>query len=414
MVEHALKKGTARLPEEKGRRGMAGIKRGVVVGAKSPALERLLEEVRPVVTVTEWHRENNAAYSSFSANPPSLVFVDLSEETKGRLILITRIVKTIRHVPVVALGQNAQVDLLLQAFRAGAHDYLALPPVAGEGSAMCRRLLDPSFRREEEGKVFSVFSVKGGQGITTIAVNLADRLRKLTTRETLLFDMNFFAGDCETRLKIPSLYTPFDLQRDMKRIDRDLLLSVVPKHDRGFRLLACPDEISDPEQIQGEEVGRMMEILAEYMDFTVIDLPHDLSTRTMAALRASDRILLVLQQNLASLKSARKALRFFREMGEKEEKVELVLNRYEKRNDLSVDDMADVLGRPLFHLLRNDYRASTESINLSVPLDATDRKGPLNRDMGVLAEKCAGFQEPRRSQRSLLRSLMDLPRKGRS
>ena len=373
---------------------MVDIVRGIAVGRKEGILEKFSHEIRSSVSMSDWFRNASDVYDSVAGNPPDLIVLDLSEEEEDRLNLAAGIAGRLSGVVLIALSQDPSSDLVIKAFRAGVTDFIPWPAPSGEALSVVRRLFDPVSPDAAGKKIYSLFSLKGGQGVTTISLNLTDHIRKLTGKNVLLFDMNFYNGDLAGKLKSSPTYTPFDLQRDLKRLDRDLLFSTLPRHERGFHILPCPEEISDAEEIKGEDLREILSALAAHMDYLLIDLPHDLSSRTLAALEASQTILLIFQDDIGSIKSVLRVLRFFREIGQAEDKIRLILNRYCRRGDLAPEDYTRIFERPLFHVLNNNYRAVMKSINEGVTLDAVNAGGSFNLGVRSLAAKLTGTAVP--------------------
>jgi septum formation inhibitor-activating ATPase MinD len=73
-----------------------------------------------------------------------------------------------------------------------------------------------------------------------------------------------------------------------------------------------------------------------------------------------------------------------------QEQVRLVVNRYNPRDAISVDDIKKVLGIPVYWTLSNDYEAVVRSVNAGKPivLDNTSRYG---RDLKAFAAAVAGL-----------------------
>ena len=86
---------------------------------------------------------------------------------------------TIRHLPVILLTAKGQMDDKVAGFEAGADDYLVKPVNAVELELRIRALLSraqtqvASRETPAEAIVLSVFSLRGGVGTTSLAVNIA-------------------------------------------------------------------------------------------------------------------------------------------------------------------------------------------------------------------------------------------------
>ena len=75
-------------------------------------------------------------------------------------------------------------------------------------------------------------------GVTTVALNLAGHLFDLTRDKVLLLDLNLFMGDVASYLNMEPAYTPYDLMRDVDRMDENLMFSSVTRHTSGFYVMA--------------------------------------------------------------------------------------------------------------------------------------------------------------------------------
>ena len=239
--------------------------------------------------------------------------------------------------------------------------------------------------------------MKGGQGVTSIATNLADHIHTLTGDKVLLVDMNLYMGDVSVFLELPATYTPFDMLKDIERMDENLLFSSLTLHPRGFYVLTAPDEISDADQVSGEDINRILNVLGAYLDHVVIDLPHDFAERSLAVLEAADTILLLVQQSMPVIKSVQKAIELFEELGFDEKKVRIVLNRYTEKNELTPDDISYVLNWPVFARIANDFHSLTEVTNKGKTLDTARPETRVNKDMAALSVLLTGIKPERPS-----------------
>ncbi len=370
---------------------MAQMLKGMFVGHRTEPFEDLAEELGSVVEIEGWFVDPALAHTAVKEAAPALVFVNLADAPDTGLNLVGRLVKAASTSLVFPVASKKAPDLILEAFRLGAADFLVWPGNAGEVLAAVRRALAKKSSGRQAGEVYAVFSGKGGQGVTSIALNLADHIQQLSGERILLCDLNLYAGEIGIRLELTSRYTPFDLQRDLRRLDQDLLFSSLPRHERGFYILSGPDEISDADQIAGDEVTRMMQALSSHMDFLIVDLPHDFSPQTLAVLEASDKILLVFQQDLSAVKNTLRVLQFFRELGYGRDRIQLILNRYLKNGDFGVEDFAKIFLQPVYGTLGNDYRTLLEGINSAKTVDMVDGNSLFNQNIRELAAKLTGI-----------------------
>ena len=66
-------------------------------------------------------------------------------------------------------------------------------------------------------------------------------------------------------------------------------------------MLCGSEKIGDARDVQGGDVPCMLAVFKRYMHYTDVDLPHDLSEKTLSAIDSVDILLLVAQQSLPVL-----------------------------------------------------------------------------------------------------------------
>jgi pilus assembly protein CpaE len=374
---------------------MIGDIKGVFWG-EMELFEGFAEEVRPAVEITLRLRNTVHGLDVLQNGGPAIVFVDLSEDAFARLDLAQSVMAESHGVLAIPVATGKSPDVILEALRRGMADFIVWPEERGKALEIVRSALAKNGVHSKRGRVFSVFSMKGGQGATFLAANLADQIQAISGKDALLVDFNLYAGDAVERLGITPSYTPFDLKKDLRRVDRELLLSSLPKHERGFHVLGCPEEMGDADLIQAEDAARMIETLASHMDYILIDLPHDFSARTLPALEASDVILLPVQQDVAAIRSARKVLLFFRDLGYEKNKIKLIVNRVAPRGEIALEDIVEMLGLPVYGAITNDIGTMVECVISAKTVEAVNPQSDLNHDVKSVAASLAGVALPAR------------------
>src|SRR4029453_18443192 len=82
------------------------------------------------------------------------------------------------------------------------------------------------------------FGAKGGAGTTTLAVNCAVELARLTKRSTVVVDLKRALGEVALFLGIRPRFTVLDAIDNLHRLDRAFMKELVTKHKSGLDLLA--------------------------------------------------------------------------------------------------------------------------------------------------------------------------------
>ncbi|MBP2690139.1 MAG: response regulator receiver protein [Deltaproteobacteria bacterium] len=147
---------------------------------------------------------------------------------------------------ILALSATHTAEYALEAMRAGAHDLLCKPMREVDLSIAIEKAQKAQVRREpaeRRGKIVTVFSNKGGNGTTTIAVNLADALATDHGKRVVVVDLVLGHGDVTMFFNVSPTYTVLDLARNNGKADPEYIDSLIVRHASGVCILADPPRI---------------------------------------------------------------------------------------------------------------------------------------------------------------------------
>lgn len=321
----------------------------------------------------------------------------LSEQSPGRRILAT--------------GPTLSADQLLSALRAGISEYLPRPAgrehlsVALDG--LIRKLRwSPTASPSQPGKLFAVFSGKGGSGSTTVATNLAIYLHQLTGKRALLVDLDLELGEIALQLGVEPRFNFIDMVRNFHRMDTDLLASFIEHHPSGVHLLSAPYHPQKTEVVTGDQITRILQFLKQHYEYVIVDTSKSFSPPTLATFEQADVIYLVTTVDLPSLRNIARCLPLLKQMtAAPEERLRLILNRFQPDSVIRVPDIERSLGMKVFRTISNDYEAVMRSINSGTPI-ILDTDSRFAEDLRGLGAEVAGLQAPS-DDSTLRRSLME-------
>jgi pilus assembly protein CpaE len=302
-------------------------------------------------------------------------------------------------VKSVVVGPDKDADLILRAMRAGASEF-----VVGDVDHLVQavRALLTAGTNRSLGTVTTLFAPKGGVGATTLAVNLAGALEKRGER-TCLVDLDLEMGDVLSFLDLSGSYGLADVIANLHRLDRGLLDTSLPRHTSGVRVLSQSNRIEDAEVVDAPALRRLLDFLRQHYQHVVVDGARGFGELSLAALDASQRILLVVTQEIPSIRNARRCSDLFHRLGYGQERVRLVVNRHHKKARIGDDLLAETAGLPIAARIGNDYPAVDRSIHAGALLTDDSGRSQLARDIGGLADLVSAAVPASARPSSLLR-----------
>ncbi|RME74662.1 MAG: response regulator, partial [Chloroflexi bacterium] len=255
---------------------------------------------------------------------PDLILCDLMmpEMSGHELIRKIRADSRLSHLPIIILTANDEMEDKIAGFQAGADDYLVKPVNPTELELRINALLSrvkaaPSAPQPaRQATVISVFSLRGGVGTSSLAVNLAITLATLWETKVGLMDMALKNGHCALMLNLRPKNTLAALTDwDSDTVDPDTMNNLMLKHESGIELLPAPLSPVEAELVTSGVIDLVWPRLLERYSYLVVDAGSQLVDPVLHVLDRSKYIVLVMAPELASLKDAVDALRVFKQLG---------------------------------------------------------------------------------------------------
>jgi len=343
-------------------------------GARS-ALKTLLLSIDTV-----WLEAECSRYEFFAdvvlQTQPDLVLVSLDSNAQKGLDLIAKLHQDSPTCQILALSSSQEGSLILQAIRNGAREFLSQPLKLDDFLAALDRMRQRGGGRSGEpgqvrsSRVISLVGASGGVGCTSLAINLGCCLAQSPGRSVAIIDLDLALGDADVWLDIIPDYTIQDVAENISRLDYALLKRSLTKHDCGAFLLPRPVELDGgTTPITPDELRRVVALLKATFSHLVIDLSKSITPLDIAAMEASDHVLLVTQLDLPSLRNAVRLMQFFQKHETLLDKVKIVVNRLGlEDSQISMGKALETLGREVYASIPNDYGTMVEARNNGVPL----------------------------------------------
>lgn len=305
---------------------------------------------------------------------PGLAVVDVRH---GSTSAIERLRSAWPSTSIVAIAATSEPDQILQAMRAGANEYLAWPPHGVTGPSLddtfpaaLQRTLDRAQSKDGEpsGAVLSFFGTKGGAGTTTLAVNSAVEIARLSRKPTLIIDLHQFLGEVALFLGVRPRFTVVDAIDNLHRLDQEFLKELVVRHKSGLDILAGGDQIDRPGPNDASAFEQLLQMLTRTYDFIIVDAGALGGPCAEVAVFGADTIYLVANPDVASVRNAHRLMDRMGQLGAGNDRIRILLNRMSEQHQIGPKQIETTLGQSVYMMFPSDYSVVSGAMNSGVPL----------------------------------------------
>jgi len=317
---------------------------------------------------------------SADGSHPDVAVVDLRHDASSGMAAIERLRAGAASMSIFAVAQAAEPDLILGAMRAGANEFFPWSP----GQSPQSRAVEESFhgavrktamRREamsasaRQACVTHVFlGAKGGAGTTTVSVNCAVEIARVTRRPTVIVDLKPCLGEVALFLGVRPRFTVLDAIESLHRLDKDFLRELISKHKSGLDILAGSEQFDRPNAQDSGAIEELLRVLGRSYEHIVIDAGNTINPFVVATLYTADTVFLIANPDVPSIRNAQRLVDRARQLGAGTERIKVLLNRTSDQNLIAPKQIETALGYGIYHQFASDYRTVSTALNSGVPL----------------------------------------------
>lgn len=358
-------------------------------------VERLLRFEPDIEIVGSVSRGIDAVELALARNP-HVILMDVNMPDMDGIEATTAIMAQKPNIGVIMMSVLNEPDTLRRAMLAGAREFLVKPfsldelltSVHSVHSLVSRlpqvqvvqsvQAAAPASAEKQSGRatIVSVVSCKGGVGRSTVACNVAVKLRELSGKRVALVDADLSFGDVGVLMNTSDAKTILDVVPFRMQIDADALESVFVDHSSGVQLLLAPMSPQDAEVVSPDMVRSILDVMMEMFDYIVVDTRPGFDDLNLVMYDISDLMLLLVTMDMTAIKDARQFLEIAELLGYSGERIRVVLNRANTYSGIPSEEIGESLRRPLWAQIPDEPGPVLRSINEGVPVvsSASDSK----------------------------------------
>jgi CheY-like chemotaxis protein/MinD-like ATPase involved in chromosome partitioning or flagellar assembly len=284
--------------------------------------------------------------------------------------------------PILMFTAKTQLDDKVTGFEAGADDYLTKPTHPTELSAHVKALLTRSSKGrassslqagEKRSMTIGVLAPRGGQGVTTVVVNLGDALRMATKSDVIVAELRPGMGTLGPEMgeANPTVLTEL-MSANPADMTRQKIQEKLYTHKTGLRMLFGSVQAKDGLLMNAparmEALVNRLSYLAPYL---VLDLGAGLTPLTQVLLPACNILLVLVEPVPNSVVHSRALISDLVDMNGSRQNIHAIMvNRIRSDTQISMTQMEELLGQtpliaitPAPDLLFAASRMKTTAIN---------------------------------------------------
>ncbi len=340
--------------------------------------------------------QSDRALRSLKEQELDIVLMDIDGVAR-ELDSVQRLHSALSDSWIFVTSESDDSKFIIEAMRAGAREFLPKPLETGAISEAIQRYIGERYKKKIPdvfGELLCVIGAKGGCGATSLTINLGAALAELPDERVALVDLNRPLGDLAVYLNLKPQYSVIDALASASRIDAVLLESYMCQAHE-MAVLPGKREFVEEDSSDPDALGRMIHVLQESYTQVVVDLlPDPKAPEFKTVVEAANLLLLPLTPELPAIWRTKRLLDCLR-LWSVSEKVRLVLNRYQKTDEITPEDIQGVLEVPVFWKIPNNYEASLQAINAGSPLASISRSD-LSRSYEQLGTALTGITPPKK------------------
>lgn len=313
-----------------------------------------------------------------------ILFLDFSDPIRARRIAV-ELDRTYPLVSVVAVFNGGTKDDVVALMRLGVREVIGNPINSAEVTvAFVRASEKLSPAAAAGGDIYAFLPARAGAGATTVAINTAAAVARISQRQSLLLDFDLRFGVTSFLLKLEGRHSMQDALLASANFDEDFWERLVTRRDTLDILGSAPEEL--PPEPRPDQCAAVLNCALSRYPTIFVDLPGALEPFELETLNQAKEIFLVLTTDVTGLHMAKRKSEALRRL-QVTDRVSAIINQADGRATLAVAEIEKLLKLPVRFNLPRDEHAINVAMLQGRPVQADSRFGA---QIEVIAKSIAG------------------------
>ena len=246
-------------------------------------------------------------------------------------------------------------------------------------------------------EVIAIASGKGGVGKTFFSINLSAALGKFG-KKVLLIDANLTTPNVCVNLKVPEFSkTIHDVLKDEVSIRE-----VIVPTDYLFDIVPASLSLNDLIGVDPDKLYQVIYDVSGLYDFVILDTSAGLGREAIAAIKPSEKVIVITLPEKAALVDAYKVVKLCDTLMVPIQGI--VVNKV--HDNVSLLDIETYLSKPVLGTIK-ESNVVKKSLEEGIPLVYKDPENPVSVDILKIASKLAGVEYTPTKKKTAKTSFID-------
>lgn len=303
------------------------------------------------VALTTHNGGIEGAIGAYKENPtPNLIIVETSQGSEEIIGLVQRLADVCdAGTNVIVLGHINDVVLYRDLKNLGVAEYLVIPTSPKNIVNSISELFIAS-GSAPIGRTIAFIGTKGGSGSSAIAHNVAWSIAHDILQDVLIIDMDLPFGTSGLNFNQDPPHGIADAVFASDNVDATMLDRLMSKAANHVNLLAAPALLNKTYDFAERGFEQIIELSQQVVPAIILDIPHVWTDWVKYTLSMVDKVVVVAEPDLASLRNAKNIVDALKLVRPEESDPILIINKVAmpKRPEISPDEFSDSIGVELF------------------------------------------------------------------
>lgn len=312
---------------------------------------------------------------------PTLLLVDLGD-SKEPMALIDQLAEVCEaDTPVIALGNDNDVNLYRELLHVGFADYLVkplTPEMLSRAIEKANRHLHEDPGEERSGELVVVIGARGGVGASTVAVNSAWQIANGRDKRVALVDLDLQFGTVALALDLEPGRGLREMLEDPGRIDSLFVASAAMGAGRNLYVFGSEEALSSPLDYTNEALEALLGELRRGHDLVIVDIPRTTAVLHRAALASASSVVIVSELSLAGVRDTSRLIELAKEAAPQAKRV-VVANRVgaDKKHELPRGEFERGIEAKISQIVPEDAKAAKGAHNVGKPIQVAAKSSKI-------------------------------------